>query len=181
MVQHPQMTPQEREVLEMALRDQGMEVLKTGSGREALEQIAWSRNRGLPVFAETCPQYLTLTQEILETHGALAKIGPPIRSAQDRAALWSALADGTLQVVASDHAPKSKDPKGDFLAQGFWGGIGGAEAKGIGDEAGNEICGNGRGDGKTPERQATGQNGGGGDSLRVDQHVVSAVPKHASE
>jgi dihydropyrimidinase len=89
------------------------------TAERALRPIRRAQAEGLPVFAETCPQYLSLTQDILETHGALAKIGPPIRSAQDQAALWSALADGTLQVVASDHAPKSKDAKGDFLAQGF--------------------------------------------------------------
>jgi dihydropyrimidinase len=85
----------------------------------ALRPIRAAQAQGLPVFAETCPQYLSLTEEILAKRGALAKIGPPIRSAADQAALWDALRDGTLQVVASDHAPKSKDPDGDFLVQGF--------------------------------------------------------------
>lgn len=74
---------------------------------------------GRKVFAETCPQYLTLTQEIIEERGALAKIGPPIRSAADRDAIWAGLGDGTLQVVSSDHAAKAKDVNGDFLEQGF--------------------------------------------------------------
>ena len=51
--------------------------------------------------------------------GALAKIGPPIHAEDDRLALWAGLRDGTLSVVASDHAAKSKDVHGDFLAQGF--------------------------------------------------------------
>jgi dihydropyrimidinase len=84
-----------------------------------LRPIREARAAGLPVYGETCPQYLNLTQEIIETRGALAKIGPPIRTADDSAALWDALADDTLQVVASDHAPKAKDVNGDFLAQGF--------------------------------------------------------------
>lgn len=84
-----------------------------------LRPIREAQAEGLKVFAETCPQYLTLTDEILETHGALAKIGPPIRTAADRDALWAALRDGTLQVVASDHAPKEKDPWGDFLEQPY--------------------------------------------------------------
>lgn len=71
------------------------------------------------VFGETCPQYLNLTQDIIDQRGALAKIGPPIRTAEDQKALWKALKDGVLQVVASDHAPKTKDIHGDFLAQGF--------------------------------------------------------------
>jgi len=85
----------------------------------ALRPIRQAHSEGLPVYAETCPQYLTLTQDIIEERGALAKIGPPIRSAGDQAALWTALSDGALQVVASDHAPKAKDPDGDFIAQGF--------------------------------------------------------------
>lgn len=85
----------------------------------ALPHIREARQSGLPVFGETCPQYLTLTEEIIEERGALAKIGPPIRGAEDRAALWSALADGTIQVVGTDHAPKAKDVEGDFLKQPF--------------------------------------------------------------
>jgi dihydropyrimidinase len=74
---------------------------------------------GRRLYAETCPQYLTLTEEIYRERGALAKIGPPIRSAADREALWRGLQDGTLQVVSSDHAAKAKDPAGDFMEQGF--------------------------------------------------------------
>jgi dihydropyrimidinase len=84
-----------------------------------LRPIRQARAEGLKVYAETCPQYLNLTQEILDTRGALAKIGPPIRTAADSAALWEGLRDGALQVVSSDHAPKAKDVHGDFLAQGF--------------------------------------------------------------
>ncbi len=85
----------------------------------ALRPIRNAQAQGLPVYAETCPQYLNLTEEILAERGALAKIGPPIRSAEDQAALWAGLRDGTLQTVASDHAPKAKDVNGDFLKQGF--------------------------------------------------------------
>jgi len=84
-----------------------------------LRPIRMAQEEGLPVYAETCPQYLNLTQDILETRGALAKIGPPIRTAEDNEELWAALRDGTLSVVASDHAPKAKDLEGDFLVQGF--------------------------------------------------------------
>jgi dihydropyrimidinase len=85
----------------------------------SLRPIRRAQAEGQKVFAETCPQYLTLTQEIIEERGALAKIGPPIRTAADRAALWEALADGTIHTVASDHAPKKKDVHGDFLEQPF--------------------------------------------------------------
>jgi dihydropyrimidinase len=85
----------------------------------AVDLIRREQQAGRAVFAETCPQYLTLTQKIIEERGALAKIGPPIRSAGDRDALWNGLRDGTLQVVSSDHAAKAKDPEGDFIEQGF--------------------------------------------------------------
>ena len=85
----------------------------------ALKHIRQAQTEGQVVFAETCPQYLTLTHEILNELGALAKIGPPIRTKEDQEALWDGLADGILQVVASDHAPKTKDIHGNFLEQPF--------------------------------------------------------------
>ena len=89
------------------------------SSARAAQLVRQARAEGRRVFAETCPQYLTLTEKIIEERGALAKIGPPIRTAQDRAALWEGVRDGAIQVVASDHAAKAKDPHGDFLEQGF--------------------------------------------------------------
>jgi len=85
----------------------------------AMRHIREAQQAGLPVYAETCPQYLTLTKDILKERGALAKIGPPIRTAADRAGLWDALAEGVIQTVATDHAPKHKDVDGDFLEQPF--------------------------------------------------------------
>jgi dihydropyrimidinase len=85
----------------------------------AMRHIREAQDAGMPVYAETCPQYLTLTKDIIEERGALAKIGPPIRTAEDRAGLWDALAQDTIQVVATDHAPKHKDLHGDFLEQPF--------------------------------------------------------------
>ncbi len=85
----------------------------------AIPHIRKAQAEGLPIVAETCPQYLTLTDEIIQERGALAKIGPPIRSAKDQAALWHALAEGTIEVVGTDHAPKKKDVDGDFMEQPF--------------------------------------------------------------
>lgn len=89
------------------------------TARRSLRPIWAARQAGQVVYAETCPHYLSLTEAILEQRGALAKVGPPIRSADDQLALWEALRDGVLQTVASDHAAKTKDPQGDFIAQGF--------------------------------------------------------------
>lgn len=85
----------------------------------AVRAIRLAMEDGLRIFGETCPQYLTLTQKIIDERGALAKIGPPIRTQEDQDALWQGLKDGILNVVASDHAAKKKDVNGDFLMQGF--------------------------------------------------------------
>ena len=85
----------------------------------AVRAVRLAQEDGLRIFGESCPQYLTLTEKIIEERGALAKIGPPIRSQADQDVLWNALKEGILNVVASDHAPKAKDVNGDFLLQGF--------------------------------------------------------------
>jgi dihydropyrimidinase len=85
----------------------------------ALRPICRAQVEGQRLFAETCPHYLSLPQEIIEERGGQAKVAPPIRTADDRAALWEALRDGTVQVVASDHVPKKKDLRSDFVEQGF--------------------------------------------------------------
>lgn len=55
-----------------------------------------------PLFAETCPHYLTLTNDEVLTKGLLAKCGPPLRATEDNEAMWQAVADGTINVIASD-------------------------------------------------------------------------------
>ncbi|MGB2982945.1 MAG: amidohydrolase family protein, partial [Candidatus Bipolaricaulia bacterium] len=86
------------------------------SAQLALDEIAAAKKRGFRVFGETCPQYLTLTNDDLLEQGPLLKIGPPLRTEQDRLALWGGLVDGILDVVASDHAPKEKRIADDFFA-----------------------------------------------------------------
>jgi len=81
-----------------------------------IEEVARARALGYRVFAETCPQYLTLTEEALRKQGPLVKIGPPLRSEADREALWNGLACGTLDTIASDHAAKDKRRDDDFFS-----------------------------------------------------------------
>lgn len=76
------------------------------TSRRALDVVRAARGRGQFLIAETCPQYLALTGEAVRQWGALAKIGPPLRTADDNEALWAGLADGALQTVGSDHVPK---------------------------------------------------------------------------
>jgi len=85
------------------------------SVRRGLEPIVQARLRGQKVYAETCPQYLELTEKDLYRFRALAKIGPPLRRPEDNEALWRGLANGTIDVVASDHAPKAKKIDEDFF------------------------------------------------------------------
>ena len=89
------------------------------SAARALDVVAAARRAGQRVYAETCPQYLTLTNRDLLEKKALLKIGPPLRDDADRKALWSGLAAGALDTVASDHAAKDKRVEDDFFAAPF--------------------------------------------------------------
>jgi dihydropyrimidinase len=84
------------------------------SATENLEPLRRARANGWKVFGETCPQYLTLTEETTMRLGAQAKIGPPLRTARDNQAMWEGLNDGTLVTIGSDHAPKPKKVDDDF-------------------------------------------------------------------
>ncbi len=89
------------------------------SGADAAEQIRWARSRDLPVYAETCPQYLCLSAEDLDRpgyEGAKYVCSPPVREAANRDAIWKALADGVCDIVSSDHSPfRYDDPHGKKL------------------------------------------------------------------
>jgi len=86
--------------------------LSTEKGVITIQQ---AKNEGQVVYAETCPQYLSLTDAALQRLGPLAKIGPPLRTEKDRLALWEAIQKGIIDVVASDHAPKAKKKEDPFF------------------------------------------------------------------
>jgi len=75
------------------------------STADGLEHIVRARARGQTVYAETCPQYLLLTNAEMTRQKGLAKIAPPLRENRDREALWAGLARGDVQILGSDHAP----------------------------------------------------------------------------
>ncbi|HWP36404.1 MAG TPA: dihydropyrimidinase [Gemmatimonadales bacterium] len=75
------------------------------SAAETVEEIAAARARGLPVFGETCPQYLFLTDAAYEQDGARFIMSPPLRDRRAQERLWRGLLDGELQAVATDHCP----------------------------------------------------------------------------
>jgi D-hydantoinase len=70
-----------------------------------------ARDAGQPVWAETCPQYLELTDEELTRWGARAKISPPLRDAAANEGLWRHLAAGRIDTIGSDHSPHSRETK----------------------------------------------------------------------
>jgi dihydropyrimidinase len=89
------------------------------SATKGLVPIRQARAEGQVVYAETCPQYLTLTEETLRRRGPQAKIGPPLRTAEDNAGLWRGIQDGVIDTIASDHAPKAKQVEDDFFQAAY--------------------------------------------------------------
>lgn len=87
------------------------------SCKDSLDTIHAYQEKGLPVTSETCPQYFTLTDEIVEQRGAYAKMYPPIRTERDKQGVIARLRDGTISVISTDHAPHALEEKEtDFAA-----------------------------------------------------------------
>ncbi|MCX7990793.1 MAG: dihydroorotase [Proteobacteria bacterium] len=81
------------------------------STKEGVELIRKFKKEGLSVTCETCPQYFTLTEKEVLGYNTFAKINPPLRTEEDRLAVIEGLRDGTIDVIASDHAPHHLDEK----------------------------------------------------------------------
>jgi dihydroorotase len=81
------------------------------STRGAVEIIRAAQKRGVAVTAEVTPHHFTLTEEAVRGYDTQAKMNPPLRSADDVAAVRAGLADGTIGVIATDHAPHHRDEK----------------------------------------------------------------------
>lgn len=81
------------------------------SCRASITLIRQAQERGVRVTAETCPHYFTLTEEACLGYNTMAKMNPPLRTADDLAAVIDALADGTIGIIATDHAPHHMDEK----------------------------------------------------------------------
>ena len=81
------------------------------STRGSVELIRWGKERGIRVTAEVCPHHLSLTESEVEGYNTNAKMNPPLRTADDVEALQEAVRDGTIDVVATDHAPHHYDEK----------------------------------------------------------------------
>ena len=77
----------------------------------SVEIMRWAKAKGWDVTAEVCPHHLILTDELAATYDPIYKVNPPLRSATDVAALREGLADGTIDAVATDHAPHPHEDK----------------------------------------------------------------------
>lgn len=77
----------------------------------SFEAIRKAKAEGLPITCETAPHYIALTDEAILEYGPLAKMNPPLRSAVDRQAVHAAIADGTVDLIATDHAPHTMEEK----------------------------------------------------------------------
>ncbi len=94
------------------------------STRESVEAIRQAKKRGVNVSCETAPHYFTLTDEDVKNYNTNFKMNPPLRSKEDKQAIIQGLKDGTIDLIASDHAPHSvveKDVEFDMAAFGIVG------------------------------------------------------------
>jgi dihydropyrimidinase len=88
------------------------------SGAQALDEIRHARARGVQIYAETCPQYLLLSEADLDLpdfEGAKCMCSPPPRDAANQALIWQGIADGSFDIFSSDHAPYRFDALGKLL------------------------------------------------------------------
>ena len=94
------------------------------STRGSIELVRMAKERGLQVTAEVCPHHFILTDQDIQEGDSNYKMAPPLRSERDRQALIEGLQDGTIDVIASDHAPHSKEEKGSDLRLAAFGIVG---------------------------------------------------------
>lgn len=81
------------------------------SCRQSVELIGWAKARGVPITAETCPHYLFLDDSMFQDYNTAFKVSPPLRGGEDVQALRAALAEGVIDILATDHAPHLSSEK----------------------------------------------------------------------
>lgn len=87
------------------------------SARESVELVRQARAKGRNIHAEATPHHFTLTEEAAIQYGTLAKMNPPLRQEEDRQAIIRGLVDGTIDVIATDHAPHTAEEKAKPITQ----------------------------------------------------------------
>jgi dihydroorotase len=81
------------------------------SSAEELRPLRDAKARGVDITGETCPHYLLLSTDDYHRLGGIIRVNPPVREARNREPLWSALADGTIDMISTDHAPHTQEEK----------------------------------------------------------------------
>ncbi|WP_026519067.1 dihydroorotase [Butyrivibrio sp. FCS006] len=110
-------SPREAEIsmvkrdIEIARKTGATIVVQHISAAESVDLIRQARREWVKVFAEATPHHFTLTEDAVRKHGTLAKMNPPLRLESDRQAIIEGLRDGTIDMIATDHAPHSKEEK----------------------------------------------------------------------
>ncbi|WP_432370966.1 dihydroorotase [Staphylococcus chromogenes] len=94
------------------------------STKESVRVIRDAKKAGIPVTAEVTPHHLLLTEEDIPGDNAIYKMNPPLRSIEDRQALIEGLLDGTIDIIATDHAPHAEDEKNQPMTRAPFGILG---------------------------------------------------------
>jgi dihydroorotase len=81
------------------------------SSADEIRPLREAKQRGVDITGETCPHYLVLSSADYERFGGIIRVNPPVREKRDSTALWDALLDGTIDVIATDHAPHAPEEK----------------------------------------------------------------------
>jgi dihydroorotase len=90
----------------------------------AIDAVRQAKARGLPITCDTAPPYFAMNENAVGDYRTFAKLSPPLRTEEDRLAVIEGLLDGTIDAIASDHAPEDEDAKRLPFAQAAFGGIG---------------------------------------------------------
>lgn len=110
-------SPREAEIsmverdLRIALKEEADLSIQHISTKEAVELVRQAKKKSSHIYAEATPHHFTLTEEAVISHGTLAKMNPPLREEADRLAIIEGLRDGTIDMIATDHAPHSTEEK----------------------------------------------------------------------
>ncbi len=102
------------------------------SSAASVKMVKLAKELGAKVYAEVTPHHFTLTEEAVLKHGTLAKMNPPLRTEEDRKAIIQGLKDGSIDIIATDHAPHSAEEKSKELTEAPSGIIGLETALGLG-------------------------------------------------
>lgn len=96
---------------ELILQTRAKTVIQHISSAESVEAVRQCWRRGGRIYGEVTPQHFSATEDLVLEKGALARVNPPLRTEADRQAIIEGLKDGTLNIIATDHAPHSREEK----------------------------------------------------------------------